>query len=413
MKHDRLLLVWFLAALLVGCTGQSLEPPKTIVPIPTQEHFDVTTSGTITKDEIWKGEIHLTGDVFIKNNAILTIMPGTIIYIASNSDDQNSGVSFDDEYTRSHNDPVRLDSWTQSAIQINGIDGTIIAVGTPDKKIVFRPEGNNTSPAQWEGIVIRRGTIQQSILLYAGQVGINVWQPFEPVEIAYNEVRYVHWCGIQGDSDAWIHHNLVEGGGHQGINCSGDCMAEHNTVLNSQTGISIENGNGVIVRNNLVVNSLLGISLRSGKLAEILNNTIIQSGELPDGFYYQGQLIYPAGEAGNGGIWTFGQGNVKIVNNIVYGPMECAFGLHVAPVDGSQIDYNLAWGYQNLTCGGATSIIGANILSEDPLFIDVFNMDFHVLPDSPAIDAGVPDLLDADDSPSDLGAYGGPQGTGW
>ena len=43
----------------------------------------------------------------------------------------------------------------------------------------------------------------------------------------------------------------------------------------------------------------------------------------------------------------------------------------------------------------------------------MLNMDFHLLPDSLAIDAGAPELLDADGSPADLGAYGGPQGAGW
>ena len=39
---------------------------------------DTTRSGEIDEDEIWSGEIFVTGDIFVEKNATLTIMPGTI-----------------------------------------------------------------------------------------------------------------------------------------------------------------------------------------------------------------------------------------------------------------------------------------------------------------------------------------------
>jgi hypothetical protein len=56
---------------------------------------------------------------------------------------------------------------------------------------------------------------------------------------------------------------------------------------------------------------------------------------------------------------------------------------------------------------------GSNTYIADPRFVDLAAYNFHLLPDSPAIDAGAPDIQDADGSPSDLGAYGGPQGAHW
>ena len=49
----------------------------------------------------------------------------------------------------------------------------------------------------------------------------------------------------------------------------------------------------------------------------------------------------------------------------------------------------------------------------DPLFADLENWDVHLLPGSPAIDAGFPDLLDPDGTLSDIGAYGGPFADEW
>ena len=54
----------------------------------------------------------------------------------------------------------------------------------------------------------------------------------------------------------------------------------------------------------------------------------------------------------------------------------------------------------------------------DPLFLDLsapdaLDWDLHLGPDSPLIDAGDPDLLDPDGSPSDIGCYGGPGAAEW
>ncbi|HEX2658868.1 MAG TPA: hypothetical protein VHU40_11375, partial [Polyangia bacterium] len=44
----------------------------------------------------------------------------------------------------------------------------------------------------------------------------------------------------------------------------------------------------------------------------------------------------------------------------------------------------------------------------DPMFVNAAAGDFHLLPGSPAVDAGDPAVLDPDGSRADLGVYGGP-----
>ena len=48
-----------------------------------------TTHGRIRWNEIWRGEVHITGDIIVEQGFILTIEPCTKIFIAANSDVEN------------------------------------------------------------------------------------------------------------------------------------------------------------------------------------------------------------------------------------------------------------------------------------------------------------------------------------
>ncbi len=57
-------------------------------------------------------------------------------------------------------------------------------------------------------------------------------------------------------------------------------------------------------------------------------------------------------------------------------------------------------------------VLANNNMSRDPLYVDRLSGDFHLEPDSPAVDAGAPETgTDPDGSPADMGAYGGPYGS--
>ena len=47
---------------------------------------------------------------------------------------------------------------------------------------------------------------------------------------------------------------------------------------------------------------------------------------------------------------------------------------------------------------------GINLIYEDPSFINLENLNFNYLSDSPCIDAGNPNLFDSDSSTRDIGA---------
>ncbi|MBI2976944.1 MAG: hypothetical protein HYY33_08335, partial [Chloroflexi bacterium] len=52
---------------------------------------NVTRSGEIKHNEIWRGEVHLTGDIRVPKGVTLTIEPGTTVYLAAFQDDQHQG----------------------------------------------------------------------------------------------------------------------------------------------------------------------------------------------------------------------------------------------------------------------------------------------------------------------------------
>jgi hypothetical protein len=420
-----LLIVVFL---LVACSGKPFQPATTtasptpfratsLPPRPTATQpgprVNYTTSGTISRDETWRGEIHITGDILMANGATLSIEPGTMVYLASNSDDQHMGMESIDDYIREHNDPVGYAEWDQNAILIDGRNGIINAVGTAEQPITFRPEGDSTSPGQWYGIFLEKGSLQHSIVLYGGRTAVQVVPYSDGVVIAYNEVRYAHWSNIiDYGQNTWIHHNIIEGGGHQALNSGLNSLVENNIVMNSQTCMAVDEKG--TIRNNLFIDCARGIRVAFGEDIRVINNTIAWVKGPPDGWYYQGSMIYPAFEATHGISIVRSLPGTVILNNIIYGPYQYAIDLMKDPGERSVIDYNMMWNQPGQYSGEwQSAVIGAHNSVQNPLFADTAVGDFRLLPRSPAIDAGSPEILDAEGSPSDLGAYGGPQGDGW
>lgn len=385
----------------------------------------VTTSGLITKDETWSGEIHLTGDIFLATGVTLTIEPGTIVYVASNSDDQQSGTGQGmDDYITSHNDPVGTEEWDKNAIWIDGRNGILNFVGTEEEPIVFRPEGDSTSSGQWSGIFIERGTIKYTEIWHGGRNSIlatGFIEGREQIEIAYNKVINPYWCGICAlTNNLWIHHNIVGGGAHQAMAAGSGSIVEHNYVENCQNAIFV-GGVDIVVRNNIAVDCARGLQIDwgarqipAGSQITFSNNTIAWIDGPPKGWYYQGKLIYDSFTSG-GAIGVF-EPNLKVIieNNLIYGPYSWGIGFFDPLAAGSLVDYNLIWGTGAKYQGSFASAAGSHNLFADPLL--TFSSDklsYELGAGSPAIDAGAPGTTDADGSPADLGAFGGAFGADW
>jgi hypothetical protein len=388
-------------------TEQEISPTEEAVAEPTEEPVNATTSGTIASNEVWRDEIHITGDIYINPGITLTIEPGTTVYVASFSDDQRGGAPmYTDEYIQSFEDPTGTDEWVENAIII---DGHIIAEGTPDAPITFTTEGDSDSTAQWVGVEITEGSLRHCLIENA-HIGVNIQGP--GVEVAHCTVRNNLWVAIDvHDRDAWVHHNVAYGGGHQTVGIfANNGLIENNVLRDGQQCISGEWGYGTVVRNNVFIDNASGIDIGpDAERIDVVNNTIVQVAGPPDGWYFKGDLIYPSGIAGSTGIRVRRENWPGIIaNNIIVGYQQ-GLAFDALPGEEAQIAHNLEWG-TSMVDFFVPGVSALNTFVADPLFVDPENEDFTLQPGSPAIDAGLLDLLDADGTISDLGAYGGEMG---
>ncbi len=85
-----------------------------------------TTSGEVEGNEVWSGEVTISGDVSIGFGSTLTIRPGTIVKVDSEDD--------------------------SAKIELRLSGGKLIAEGTADAPIVFSASRNSGGRSEWNGI---------------------------------------------------------------------------------------------------------------------------------------------------------------------------------------------------------------------------------------------------------------------
>jgi parallel beta-helix repeat protein len=104
-------------------------------------------------------------------------------------------------------------------------------------------------------------------------------------------------------------------------------------------------------------------------------------------------------------IFLHDSSTALIKNNIIVN--NTGFGINGVESAIAVIDYNDVW--NNLENYHEFLPAGPHDISEDPLFIDYEDGDFHLQSGSPGIDAGDPDPVfnDPDGSRNDMGAFGG------
>jgi hypothetical protein len=116
-----------MAAILffAACTKKDdivIEPPRTVEALPTTITSDITLDAG--KDYI------LTGQVIVKNNAVLTIPGGVTVFVTKNDDPANKG----------------------SLVITNG--SKLMVNGTVDKPVVFTSGATTKAPGDWGAIII-------------------------------------------------------------------------------------------------------------------------------------------------------------------------------------------------------------------------------------------------------------------
>ncbi len=191
-------------------------------------------------------------------------------------------------------------------------------------------------------------------------------------------------------------------------------------------GIFVENADPII-RHNIIVNNSAriagGVYMRHG-YATVTNN-IIAFNHADDGgggvvcTNCKGEVVFNTlylntSQDGPAGEWFYEpQGNLR--GNLIVVPQGSPWAFRFMEARGYTFEneYNLLWPQVSWASASAGTAWpeGEGLLYADPGFEDAAGEDFRLRAGSPAVDAGPPDLQDADGSRADLGAMGGPLGS--
>lgn len=257
------------------------------------------------------------------------------------------------------------------------------------------------------GIVGREGsilTVRDSIIEDNSWDGIALYRGV-PGDVTSGPVATVERCrigcnppcgnggrgagiGVTWDADLVATGNVIH---HywKGIGSFGDSSAQlYNNVVRDQLGwgvIASGSSEMVAVNNAIVRNGTTGLAAwNAGVSGMFTNNVITANGTSADEWV-----------GVKAGIWFNATPGTFVLSN------------------------NLSWGNANVdACEGGspngepcTPIPFDGVegnLSLDPMLTDLLTNDWHLMPGSPAIDAGADWLDDLDGSRSDMGVYGGP-----
>ncbi|MBU0480116.1 MAG: right-handed parallel beta-helix repeat-containing protein [Proteobacteria bacterium] len=240
--------------------------------------------GTLEKDTTWSGQVTVTGDVYVPPGVTLTVLPGTIVRfkrIEENMDNNLYG----------------LDSPYYPVAEII-IRGKLLAVGTPDKNIVFTSAELEPQPADWGAINFlgSEGNVVKYTKLFHAYNGIHAHG--SSVEISdcefvkngvgvsfkvEEETQGVPWFGKRStvsitrslfaknkggiglrSSDAEITHNEIIDNKFFGVwpkeNCKG--VISYNEITGNKKGVYLYQAQGINIEfNNIYDNKDYNIAV--------------------------------------------------------------------------------------------------------------------------------------------------------
>ena len=200
---------------------------------------------------------------------------------------------------------------------------------------------------------------------------------------------------------------------------------------NGAGGIQIEGGNSVVSHCAITRNNGIGVN-EWGAGGLTFNNGYLQviNCILTENYSPGGASAIRAGGcsidvintlvANNSGTMAFHYNTVtgSIVNSTIANNSR-GFGFNISPIS---VMNCIAWNNNRDYWGDLGNIRYSNTdqpfsgegnISTNPVFMNPYAGDFHLQQNSPCIDAGDPDMIDANGSRNDMGYYGGQQGVSY
>lgn len=243
----------------------------------TTQKSNVSISGWFIGNQIWSGDIYVTGDVEILGN--LTVLPGTTVKFSVGDDrhrgDEVPSDGFNDK------DPTRLKSYTTTHSSLF-VMRKLVARGAQTRPIIFTSAAQKPNLADWEAIVFRGdGSIVDNITVEYNRNGLNPIGK-QPNSIIQNTTsRHSMWGAISAaNSNIKIINNYLSDAGHEGIDLkfNGDQEVAGNFIDDCHTGIASMAGSQII-KNNTITNCGDGVYIDPESSATAIDNTFVSAPE--------------------------------------------------------------------------------------------------------------------------------------
>jgi len=202
-----------------------------------------------------------------------------------------------------------------------------------------------------------------------------------------------------------VRGNTVQHTGNDGIDARGNVIAVTNNTVSdcADNAIRAEGNDNAYVESNLMLSSGVGLAIRGAPLFTLTNNMVGEhitgSVELTGtgtGFLYHNTLVGRGPGIPGNGVSIFAPLTVTLVNNIVV-----SHGVGISATEGATavVSHTLLWG------NGTDPIKGATVIEAPPEFVTPVQHNYHLQPNSPAVDAGIDVgvIGDADGDPRPIG----------
>lgn len=274
---------------------------------------------------------------------------------------------------------------------VNG-DNVLVAPGTYNENINFSGKAIAVASEQGPKITIINGISGSVVTFDSGEGASSKLKGFT---VQNGSATFGGGIAIWFSSPTIENNIITDNGGDGGpgaiwINGASPIirsnLIQNNTVAGSgfliTAGIAIVNESSPLIENNIIINNLRGagivMSLPESAAPKIINNVI--SNNI------------------GGGIKNNYFGAVTIKNNIITNNPGGA-GIYTDFGTIPMVTFCNVWNNEAGNYGGILpDLTGTDgNISTDPLFVDIANDDFHLMPSSPAIDAGTNEGAPAQD----------------
>jgi hypothetical protein len=262
----------------------------------SEEISNTTRAGKIERDEIWSGQINITGDILVEKEVTLTILPGTQVIVSANKDAQNlfghwecdgienydllTGTKEEDNYNCGvHKGEPYRDEANHISIYIRG---TLHAVGTPEQMIIITSDSPTPSIYDWNHFQFDHGIFSYCIMEY-----YRCFDPGNDTVVSHNILRNAGECAVCANSSAVVENNTIYDAGHELVDMHNASPTIRNNIIGSNKNrcCIVIDGGAPLITDNAIKDCgsgfLLLVPPQDPNLKDniLKNNTFLNNGE--------------------------------------------------------------------------------------------------------------------------------------